>query len=117
MRAAPRLAKDDQVAQGPPRALADTERHERLVRERLVAYWAKPSGLKDVVMKAGGVDLVLFAGSQPPRRASSSPTPYSWSTSSSPLTNRWSAQSMQLLELAPRQRPRRGPLPGHRNLG
>jgi ferritin-like metal-binding protein YciE len=46
MRAAPRLAKDSELSVAFERHLAETEEHERLVRERLEAYGESPSKLK-----------------------------------------------------------------------
>ena len=65
MRAAPDLAGDQQLADAFRAHLAETERHEQLVRERLDVHGASPSKLKDVVMTAGGKAFVLFARSQP----------------------------------------------------
>lgn len=65
MRAAPDLAGDPQLAEAFRAHLAETERHERLVRERLDAHGASPSKLKDAVMAVGGKAFVLFARSQP----------------------------------------------------
>jgi ferritin-like metal-binding protein YciE len=65
MRAAPKLADDPKLAMAFRQHEAETERHERLVRERLEAHDAKPSKLKDVVMAVGGKGFVLFARSQP----------------------------------------------------
>jgi ferritin-like metal-binding protein YciE len=65
MRAAPDLAGDPQLAEAFRAHLAETERHERLVRDRLEAHGASPSRLKDAIMAAGGKGFVLFARSQP----------------------------------------------------
>jgi ferritin-like metal-binding protein YciE len=65
MRSAPDLAQDPQLATAFREHESETERHERLVRERLEAHGAKPSKLKDVVMAVGGKGFVLFARSQP----------------------------------------------------
>src|SRR3954466_11464836 len=65
MRSAPDLAEDQKLATAFKEHEAETERHERLVRERLAAHDAKPSRLKDAVMAAGGKGFVLFARSQP----------------------------------------------------
>src|ERR671932_2261131 len=65
LRAAPDLAGDPQLADAFRAHLVETERHERLVRERLDAHGASPSKLKDAVMAAGGKGFVLFARSQP----------------------------------------------------
>jgi ferritin-like metal-binding protein YciE len=65
LRAAPDLAGDPGLAEAFRAHLAETERHERLVRERLEAHGASPSRLKDALMAAGGKGFVLFARSQP----------------------------------------------------
>jgi ferritin-like metal-binding protein YciE len=65
MRTAPDLAGDPALAEAFRAHLAETERHENLVRERLDAHGASPSRLKDAVMAAGGRGFVLFARSQP----------------------------------------------------
>src|SRR3954470_21183685 len=65
MRAAPDLAGDPGLADAFRAHLAESERHERLVRERLDAHGASPSKLKDAVMAVGGKGFVLFARSQP----------------------------------------------------
>jgi len=65
MRAAPDLAGDPALADAFRVHRAETERHERLVRERLDAHGASPSRVKDAVMAAGGKGFVLFARSQP----------------------------------------------------
>jgi ferritin-like metal-binding protein YciE len=44
---------------------AETEEHERLVRDRLAAHGASPSTIKDTAMAAGGVGFALFARFQP----------------------------------------------------
>jgi ferritin-like metal-binding protein YciE len=65
MRAAPDLAGDPGLAEAFRAHLGESERHERLVRERLDAHGASPSKLKDAVMAVGGKGFVLFARSQP----------------------------------------------------
>src|SRR4051794_24878563 len=65
MRSAPDLAEDERLATAFKEHEAETERHERLVRERLEAHGAKPSRIKDAVMAVGGKGFVLFARSQP----------------------------------------------------
>jgi ferritin-like metal-binding protein YciE len=61
LRAAPEIAGEGRLARVFREHLAETERHERLVRERLEAHGADPSRLKDVAGKAGGYGMVLFA--------------------------------------------------------
>src|ERR671933_201509 len=65
MRAAPDLAGDPGLAEAFRAHLAESERHEQLVRERLDAHGASPSKLKDAIMAVGGKGFVLFAKSQP----------------------------------------------------
>jgi ferritin-like metal-binding protein YciE len=65
LRSAPDLAGDPELAAAFRAHLGETERHERLVRERLDAHGASPSKLKDLVMRAGGVGFLLFARFQP----------------------------------------------------
>jgi ferritin-like metal-binding protein YciE len=65
MKAAPGIAKDERLAQIFRDHHMETERHERLVRERLDALGGSPTRLKDTVMKAGGAGFALFAKSQP----------------------------------------------------
>src|SRR5918994_5772413 len=65
MRVAPRLAHDRDLAQAFREHITETEDHERRVRARLEARGADPSKVKDLVARAGGVGMVLFARSQP----------------------------------------------------
>jgi ferritin-like metal-binding protein YciE len=65
MRVAPRLARDPELAQAFRAHLSETEDHERRVRARLAARGSDPSKVKDLVARAGGVGMVLFARSQP----------------------------------------------------
>src|SRR4051794_32354559 len=65
MRTAPDIAGEPRLAEAFREHLVETERHERLVRERLEARGAKPSKVKDIVMALGGKGFVLFARSQP----------------------------------------------------
>jgi ferritin-like metal-binding protein YciE len=65
LRTAPDAAGDPALAEILRGHLAETERHERLVRARLEAHGAEPSRLKDLAMRAGGVGFVLFARAQP----------------------------------------------------
>jgi ferritin-like metal-binding protein YciE len=65
MRAAPDMAGDPQLAEAFRAHLAETERHEQLIRERLEARGGSPSRLKEAIFKAGGFAFVLFAKSQP----------------------------------------------------
>src|SRR5918999_3894485 len=65
MRVAPRLARDPELAQAFREHIGETKEHERRVRARLQARGADPSKVKDLVARAGGVGMVLFARSQP----------------------------------------------------
>src|SRR5689334_19669270 len=65
LKTAPDIAGEPGLADAFREHLEETERHERLVRERLEARGAKPSKLKDIVMALGGKGFVLFARSQP----------------------------------------------------
>jgi ferritin-like metal-binding protein YciE len=65
LRAAPAAAGEGTLAELLREHLAETERHELLVRERLAAHGAEPSAVKGAVMRAGGSAFVLFARSQP----------------------------------------------------
>jgi ferritin-like metal-binding protein YciE len=65
MKAAPDLAGDPQLADAFRTHLAETERHEQLVRDRLDALGASPSKLKDAAGYGSGKAFVLFARSQP----------------------------------------------------
>ncbi len=65
LRAAPRIAGEGHLAKIFREHLVETERHERLVRERLEAHDASPSRLKDLAGRTGGYGMVLFALAQP----------------------------------------------------
>ena len=65
MKAAPGLAGDPRIAEAFRAHLAETEGHERLVRERLDALGGSPSRLKDAAGYGSGKAFVLFARSQP----------------------------------------------------
>ncbi len=65
LRGAPDAAGDPELARLFREHLAETERHERLIRERLEARGATPSRVKDLVMRAGGAGFLLFARVQP----------------------------------------------------
>jgi ferritin-like metal-binding protein YciE len=62
---APKIAEEPQLRTALAEHLGETERHEQLVRERLEAHGAKPSLVKDTMMRVGGVGFVLFAKVQP----------------------------------------------------
>src|SRR4051794_41873505 len=65
MRAAPDLAGDPALADAFRAHLTESERHERLVRERLDAHGASPSKLKDAVMAGRGKGFVPFSPRPP----------------------------------------------------
>ena len=65
MRAAPRIAGDERLAEIFQQHLTETELQEQQVRERLEALGAGPSGVKDLAGKGGGLAMLLFAGAQP----------------------------------------------------
>ena len=65
MRSAPGIAGDERLSRVFREHLIETESQERRVRERLEAHAADPSTFKDLAGKAGGVAMLLFAGSQP----------------------------------------------------
>src|SRR5204863_4526497 len=59
------LAGDAAIADHFTKHEAETEDHERLVRERLEAREASPAKLKDIAGTVTGKAFVLFARSQP----------------------------------------------------
>jgi ferritin-like metal-binding protein YciE len=65
LRAAPDIAGDPQLSAIFADHLVETEEQERMVRRRLEAHDARPSMVKQAVMRAGGAVFVLFARSQP----------------------------------------------------
>jgi len=65
LKKAPDIAGDPRLETVFREHLAETERHEKLTRERLEALGASPSSFKDLVMKVGGEGFVWFAKSQP----------------------------------------------------
>lgn len=65
LRTAPKIAQDEQLARIYSEHYTETEGHERRVRERLESLGATPSKLKDLIARAGGVGMILFARSQP----------------------------------------------------
>jgi ferritin-like metal-binding protein YciE len=65
MAAAPRIAGDEQIAGSFSRHHAETEDHERRVRELLEKRGESPSKLKDLAGRAGGAGMVLFAKFNP----------------------------------------------------
>jgi UDP-glucose 4-epimerase len=65
LRAAPKIAGDERLAEAFEQHLVETEEQERRVRERLEALGGKPSKLKDAAGTVGGWGMVAFAASQP----------------------------------------------------
>src|SRR5215213_3573234 len=65
LRGAPNAAGDPELAEAFRRHLSETERHERLVCDRLDELGHSPSRMKDLLMRAGGAAFLLFARSQP----------------------------------------------------
>jgi ferritin-like metal-binding protein YciE len=65
MKAAPGMAGDEQIAAAFSDHLTETEGHERLVSERLEAYGAKPSKIKDLAGTLTGAGFGAFAKAQP----------------------------------------------------
>jgi ferritin-like metal-binding protein YciE len=65
LRTAPKIAGDPELARAFGDHLTETEDQERRVRERLEARGADPSKTKDLVARAGGIGMLLFARSQP----------------------------------------------------
>jgi len=62
---APAVAGEEALKLALRDHLVETRVHERLVRERLEAHGARPSGLRDLAAEAGGAGFVLFARVQP----------------------------------------------------
>jgi ferritin-like metal-binding protein YciE len=65
LRRAPDIAGDEELANVFRDHLVETEDQERRVRRRLKAHEADPSKLKDLIARAGGVGMVLFARLNP----------------------------------------------------
>lgn len=65
LRTAPDIAGDEELARVFREHLTETEDQERRVRARLEAHGGDPSKTKDLVARAGGVGMLLFAKSQP----------------------------------------------------
>src|SRR3954462_1567073 len=64
MRAAPKIAGDEELAQAYDTHRVETEQHEKLVRGRLEAHGASPSRIEDLLGAVSGKGFVLFARSQ-----------------------------------------------------
>jgi ferritin-like metal-binding protein YciE len=65
LRNAPDLAGDEEIANAFRQHQRETEDHERLVRQLLEERDARPSLVKDAVMRLGGQGFLLFARLQP----------------------------------------------------
>jgi ferritin-like metal-binding protein YciE len=65
LRKAPDLAGDPELARVYREHLAETEDQERRVRERLEERGGEPSKAKDLIARAGGIGMLLFAQAQP----------------------------------------------------
>ena len=65
LRGAPDAAHDPGLAEIFRQHLAETEGHERAMRERLEAHGERSSSLKDLLMRVGGMGFLLFARAQP----------------------------------------------------
>ena len=65
LKTAPKIAGDEEIARVFREHLAETEDQRRRVRERLEAREASPSRVKDLIARAGGAGMILFARSQP----------------------------------------------------
>jgi ferritin-like metal-binding protein YciE len=65
LRTAPDLAGDAELAAAFRAHHAETERHERTIRELLERREKRPSRVKDAVMAVGGKGFLLFARLQP----------------------------------------------------
>jgi ferritin-like metal-binding protein YciE len=65
LKVAPGIAGQPELAQALRDHEAETEVHERLVREQLEARDAQPSTVKDVLGRAGAFGFLLFARVQP----------------------------------------------------
>jgi ferritin-like metal-binding protein YciE len=63
--AAPEVAEEERLARLFVEHLAETQRHESLVRERLSAHGVDPSQVEDGAGKAGGYGVALFGMVQP----------------------------------------------------
>jgi ferritin-like metal-binding protein YciE len=65
LRLAPRVAGDRELVRVFAEHLAETEAHERLVREQLERHGARPSAVKDISGRVGGWGMMLFARANP----------------------------------------------------
>jgi ferritin-like metal-binding protein YciE len=65
LKLAPRVAGDHELQRIFAEHQAETEQHERLVRNQLEARGAKPSTVKDVAGRVGGWGMILFARVNP----------------------------------------------------
>src|SRR4051812_26474209 len=65
LRSIPRLEGADRLAEALRLHLAETENHERSVKQLLESREARPSWFKDAVMQLGGKGFILFAKLNP----------------------------------------------------
>ncbi|MFL5911714.1 MAG: ferritin-like domain-containing protein [Gaiellaceae bacterium] len=65
LKGAPKASGDSELAAIFRDHLAETEGHERAMRERLEAHGEGANKIKDLLMKVGGAGFLLFARSQP----------------------------------------------------
>jgi ferritin-like metal-binding protein YciE len=65
LRAAPKLARDDAIAEAYTVHLQETEGHAQRIEQLLADRDAHPSRIEDAAMALGGKGFVLFARSQP----------------------------------------------------
>jgi len=65
MRRAPEIAGDPEIAEAFAQHLHETERQEQRVRGLLDSAGEKPSKVKDIAGRAGGMGMLLFAKFQP----------------------------------------------------
>jgi ferritin-like metal-binding protein YciE len=65
LRGAPKASGDSELAAIFRDHLAETEGHERAIRDRLEAHGESESKLKDLLMRVGGAGFLLFARAQP----------------------------------------------------
>jgi UDP-glucose 4-epimerase len=69
LEAAPKLVEDESLLRIFEDHLAETERHERLVREQLERRGTKPSKVKDAALRIGGQGAGAFFAGQPDTEA------------------------------------------------
>jgi ferritin-like metal-binding protein YciE len=65
LKAGPRLVDDDGLAQIFREHLEQTDEHRQRIERRLEARGSSPSRIKDLALRAGGLNLGAFFGAQP----------------------------------------------------